>query len=168
MRAKEWQRDALVASIVWVISGFYCGMHFPVANALSNYKHCLRDGIAASSDCHRNFIEEWNTYSGYRVHAGLAVALVPIPLIGLLCYAASRRRKTNSNSTVISTQPLRSEPRVRTHSDPEGDDDGGQEVEGELVIASGHAPEVFETTEGCFDPPAVTIAPLIVPDRTFA
>ena len=101
MRAKEWQRDALVASIVWVISGFYCGMHFPVANALSNYKHCLRDGIAASSDCHRNFIEEWNTYSGYRVHAGLAVALVPIPLIGLFCYAASRRRKTNSNSTVI-------------------------------------------------------------------
>ena len=67
---------------------------------------------------------------------------------------------------------FRERPRVRTHSDPEGDDggedDGGQEVEGELVIASSHAPEVFETTDGSFDPPAVAIAPLIVPDRTFA
>ena len=63
-------------------------------------------------------------------------------------------------------------PRVRTHSDPEcddgGEDDGGQEVEGELVIARGHAPEVLEATEGCFDPPAITIPPLIVADRAFA
>ena len=62
--------------------------------------------------------------------------------------------------------------RVRTYSNPEGDDggedDGGQEVDGELVIASSHTPEVFETAECCFDPPAVTIAPVIMPDRTFA
>jgi len=62
--------------------------------------------------------------------------------------------------------------RVRTHSNPKrydgGEDDSGQEVEGELVVACGHAPEIFETTDGCFDPPAVTITPLIVPDRTFA
>jgi hypothetical protein len=38
--------------------------------------------------------------------------------------------------------------------------------EGELVVACDHAPEVFETTDGSFDPPAVMIAPLIVPDRT--
>jgi len=62
--------------------------------------------------------------------------------------------------------------RVRTHSDPEcddgGEDDGGQEVEGELVIARGHAPEVLEATEGCFNPPAITIPPLIVADWAFA
>ena len=58
------------------------------------------------------------------------------------------------------------------HSDPEcddgGEDDGGQEVEGELVITRGHAPEVLEATEGCFNPPAITIPPLIVADRAFA
>jgi len=62
--------------------------------------------------------------------------------------------------------------RVRTHSDPErddgGEDDGGQEVEGEFVVACGNAPEVLEATERCFDPPAITIAPFIVPDRAFA
>ena len=62
--------------------------------------------------------------------------------------------------------------RVRTHSDPESDDgseeNGGQEVEGELVVACGNPPEVFEATERCFDPPAITIAPFIVADGTFA
>jgi hypothetical protein len=62
--------------------------------------------------------------------------------------------------------------RVQTHSNPErddgGEDDGGQEVEGELVVASGNAPEVLEATEGCFDPPAITIAPFIVADGAFA
>ena len=61
--------------------------------------------------------------------------------------------------------------RVQTHSNPErddgGEDDGGQEVEGELVVACGNAPEVLEATERCFDPPAITIAPFIVPDRGF-
>jgi hypothetical protein len=62
--------------------------------------------------------------------------------------------------------------RVQTHSNPErddgGEDDGGQEVEGELVVACGNAPEVLEATEGCFDPPAITIAPFIVADGAFA
>ena len=66
----------------------------------------------------------------------------------------------------------KSEIRVRTHSDPErddgGEDDGRQEVEGEFVVACCDAPEVLETTEGRFDPPAVTVAPLIMPDRAFA
>ena len=77
--------------------------------------------------------------------------------------------KPRNNSRLIVTPAL---VRVRTHSDPERDDgsedDGGQEVDGELVIASSHTPEVFETAESCFDPPAVTIAPPIVSDRTFA
>ena len=63
-------------------------------------------------------------------------------------------------------------PRVRTHSDPErddgGKDDSGQEVEGELVVTCGNAPEVLEATERCFDPPAITIAPFIVADEAFA
>ena len=62
--------------------------------------------------------------------------------------------------------------RVRTHSDPErddgGKDDSGQEVEGELVVTCGNAPEVLEATERCFDPPAITIAPFIVADEAFA
>jgi hypothetical protein len=62
--------------------------------------------------------------------------------------------------------------RVRTHSNPEcddgGEDDGGQEVKCELVIARGHAAKVLEATESSFDSPAVTVAPRIVPDRTFA
>ena len=47
-------------------------------------------------------------------------------------------------------------------------DDGGQEVDDELVAAGSHTPEIFETAECGFDPPAVTIALVIVPDRTFA
>jgi hypothetical protein len=61
--------------------------------------------------------------------------------------------------------------RVGTHSDPERDDgsedDGGQEVDGELVVACGNAPEVLEATEGSFDPPAIAVAPLVEPDRSF-
>lgn len=67
---------------------------------------------------------------------------------------------------------MSSHPRVRTHSNPErndgGKDDSGQEVDRELVIASGHAAEVLETTEGRFDAPAIAVALHIVPDRTFA
>jgi hypothetical protein len=62
--------------------------------------------------------------------------------------------------------------RVRTHSDPECDDgsedDGGQEVDGELVIACGNTTKVLEATERSFDPPAIAVASLIVPDRTSA
>jgi hypothetical protein len=62
--------------------------------------------------------------------------------------------------------------RVGTHSDPERDDgsedDGRQEVDRELVVACGNAPEVLEATEGSFDPPAIAIAPRVMPDRTFA
>jgi hypothetical protein len=62
--------------------------------------------------------------------------------------------------------------RVRTHSNPERDDgsedDGGQEVDGELVVARGHAPKVLEAAERRFDPPAIAIAPLIVADGAFA
>src|SRR6266508_3741226 len=63
-------------------------------------------------------------------------------------------------------------PRVRTHSDPESDDgsedDGGQEIAGELVIACGNTTKVLEATERSFDPPAIAVASLIVPDRTSA
>src|SRR6266508_3980203 len=62
--------------------------------------------------------------------------------------------------------------RVRTHSDPECDDgsedDGGQEVDSELVIACGNTTKVLEATERSFDPPAIAVALLIVPDRTSA
>jgi hypothetical protein len=61
------------------------------------------------------------------------------------------------------------QPRVQTHSNPEidecGEDDGGQEVERELVIAPSHAAKVLRRS---FDWPAAIVAPLIVPDRTFA
>ena len=61
---------------------------------------------------------------------------------------------------------------MRTHSDPErddgGEDDGREEVDGELVIACGDAPEVLEATEGSFDTPSIAVAPFVVPDRTFA
>src|SRR6202162_6153750 len=74
--------------------------------------------------------------------------------------------------TAITMKATSSPSRVRTHSDPErddgGEDDGGQEVDGELVVARGHAPEVLEATEGSFDPPAIAVASLIVPDRTSA
>ena len=63
-------------------------------------------------------------------------------------------------------------PRVRTHSDPEGndggEDDGREEIECELIVAGGHAPEVLEATERRFDPPAITIAPRIMADGAFA
>ena len=52
--------------------------------------------------------------------------------------------------------------------DDGGKDDSGQEVEGELVVTCGNAPEVLEATERCFDPPAITIAPFIVADEAFA
>jgi hypothetical protein len=61
--------------------------------------------------------------------------------------------------------------RVGTHSDPERDDgsedDGRQEVDCELVVAC-NAPEILQATEGSFDPPAIAVAPLVVPDRSFA
>ncbi len=38
----------------------------------------------------------------------------------------------------------------------------------ELIVAGGHAPEVLEATERCFDPPAITIAPRIRADGVFA
>jgi len=62
--------------------------------------------------------------------------------------------------------------RVGTHSDPERDDgsedDGGQEVDRELIVACGNAAEVLQATEGSFDPPAIAVAPLVMPDRSFA
>jgi hypothetical protein len=45
---------------------------------------------------------------------------------------------------------------------------GRQEVDRELIVACGNAPEVLQATEGSFDPPAIAVASLIVSDRTFA
>jgi hypothetical protein len=62
--------------------------------------------------------------------------------------------------------------RVRTHSNPErddgGEDDSGQEVDRQLIVACGNAAKVLEATKGGFDPPAIALASFIVPDRTSA
>ena len=91
MQLADWQKGAVVASIAWAISGFYCGVHFPVAPALRAYEHCLRKPSLAVDDCHAKFIAEWNIHRPYRMYSGLALALIPIPLIGLIFYAAKDR-----------------------------------------------------------------------------
>lgn len=62
--------------------------------------------------------------------------------------------------------------RAQTRSYPEGkngcEGDGGYEVCGELVVASGNAAEVFEPTECVLDQMSVAIAVPIMPDRAFA
>ena len=58
--------------------------------------------------------------------------------------------------------------RLQTQSNPECDEDCqsdcGQEVSCEFVIASCHASEVFEATEGIFDKVAILVTPLIISD----
>jgi hypothetical protein len=60
MRLAEWQKGALIASIAWAISGFYCGMHYPVAPALRTYEHCLSAASSTVNGCRSQFIAEWN------------------------------------------------------------------------------------------------------------
>jgi hypothetical protein len=35
------------------------------------------------------------------------------------------------------------------------------------LLRHGNAPEILQVTEGSFDPPAIAVAPLVVPDRSF-
>jgi hypothetical protein len=90
MRLAEWQKGAVVASIACAISGFYCGMYLPVAPALRAYEHCTAS-VRPAADCKSEFLSEWKIHSPYRIESGLAWALIPIPLIGLIFYAARRR-----------------------------------------------------------------------------
>lgn len=99
MRLTEWQKGAFIASIVWAIAGFFCGVHFPVAPALRTYEHCLRDARSAADDCHSKFIAEWNIHSPNRLYSGLALTLIPIPLIGLVFYAARGRSNPPRDSS---------------------------------------------------------------------
>ena len=56
--------------------------------------------------------------------------------------------------------------RVRTQLEPPGDgggkDDGGEEVSGELIVASGDAPEVLEASEHALDQVALAIECAVV------
>ena len=62
--------------------------------------------------------------------------------------------------------------RVETHSNPDGDDGGKRdcrkEVGGELVVARCNATEVFQATEGGFDPPALAIALFVISNGALA
>jgi hypothetical protein len=98
MRLTDWQKGALIASIVWAIPGFYCGMHFPVAPAIRAYERCLRQPSPPVNDCYRAFEAEWKVHSPERVYSGLALALIPIPLVGFVLYAARDRFKVRSKS----------------------------------------------------------------------
>src|ERR1044071_4026985 len=92
MQVAEWQKVALIASVAWGISGFYCGMHYPVAPALRVYEDCLSVANSPVNDCRNKLLAEWRIHSPHRLYSGLAWALIPIPLIVFTFYA--RRRKS--------------------------------------------------------------------------
>jgi hypothetical protein len=92
--------------------------------------------------------------------------------IHLICMDWRHMREMMDAGETVYAELRCCQTRVRTHSNPEGDDgregDCREEVGGEFVVAGGDSAEVFQAAERGFDAPAFAIALHIVADRAFA
>ena len=87
MRASEWIRWGIVASIIWVIAAGNAGLHFAVSPATSAYSTCVSSLGANLDDCKRKLHEDWSLYSGDRVTYAALAGLAPVLIAWLTAYA---------------------------------------------------------------------------------
>src|SRR5262245_27533764 len=92
--SRRWIRMAAVASVIWIISGGYAGVHVPVGPAISSYEKCVRQ--SDSPVCDQTFRQQWALHSRERVHYGALFAFAPLPLIWMIAFCLRKNRGGNS------------------------------------------------------------------------
>jgi hypothetical protein len=108
MRANEWIRWGIIASVIWAIAAGNAGLHFAVSPATSAYRTCIGSPDANLDDCkHKLLHQDWPKYSGDRVSyaalAGLAPVLIAWLAYGLVAFVRRRQIRPGVSMSAAET-----------------------------------------------------------------